>query len=596
MVLVSGSTADWTRIKRIQRRKMITTISKKYTRIAQKGIGLLSLSNGRVPHRSIVSAFGMGHPKKIGPIPCTEKGLAAEQEGKRKTWRDEPVPSNVLPCNEEFPGVPDLSSRRTSAPPNTEITVLPNGFKVITQETNELISTMGVFIDAGSKYELDGDRGQPSELGACNFLEYSILAATKNMSPEDIANMSLKYGINASCLFSREVFSVRMTSLRENSQHAMNYLGDVINQPVFSEDVVNATKQAITFQRNDTLSQPSLLCTENLMLAAYGEKSPYGRYERCPIDRIDSMTPEILQSYTSKHFRSNRMLFVGLSVDHDKAVEIAKSQFGNMPPVTPEEIRTNPSYSCDPPVYTGGDIRSTPDWSTLQPSEFSANAKTEFTHMSLAFPTEGWKSDDIWPICVADTLLGGGSSFSAGGPGKGMYSRIFLEVLNLYAFTESCNAFSDFHYDCGLVGIYGAAMPDYAGDLASIMATTLVELCNRPITEVELNRAKNQLASSLMMNLETRSLLLDDTGRQHLHHGKRLDPAEGLRRIRAVTSDDIVRVIRKALAHPPSFSAVGAVSTIPSYEAFRNYFEREAEQYRLSYGSAFLQTEKKSAA
>jgi len=32
---------------------------------------------------------------------------------------------------------------------------------------------------------------------------------------------------------------------------------------------------------------------------------------------------------------------------------------------------------------------------------------------------------DVVVECVMDTLLGGGSSFSAGGPGKGMYSRLY---------------------------------------------------------------------------------------------------------------------------------------------------------------------------
>jgi processing peptidase subunit alpha len=32
--------------------------------------------------------------------------------------------------------------------------------------------------------------------------------------------------------------------------------------------------------------------------------------------------------------------------------------------------------------------------------------------------------------CVLSQLLGGGGSFSAGGPGKGLYSRFYTNVLN----------------------------------------------------------------------------------------------------------------------------------------------------------------------
>jgi hypothetical protein len=52
-----------------------------------------------------------------------------------------------------------------------------------------------------------------------------------------------------------------------------------------------------------------------------------------------------------------------------------------------------------------------------------------------------------------DTLLGGGSSFSAGGPGKGMYSRLYREVLNSFAWAETANAYSVQLYGAGLLGV-----------------------------------------------------------------------------------------------------------------------------------------------
>ena len=80
-------------------------------------------------------------------------------------------------------------------------------------------------------------------------------------------------------------------------------------------------------------------------------------------------------------------------------------------------------------------------------------------------------------------------------------------------------------------------------------------------------------ARSVLMNLETRGLLVEDVGRQILSHGKRLDPSALVARIRAVTPEDIIRVMRTALAAPPSFAAVGDVSRIADYEAIREHRE-----------------------
>jgi len=75
------------------------------------------------------------------------------------------------------------------------------------------------------------------------------------------------------------------------------------------------------------------------------------------------------------------------------------------------------------------------------------------------------------------------------------------------------------------------------------------------------------------MNLETRGLLVEDVGRQILSHGKRLDPEALVARIRAVTPEDIIRVMREALSAPPSFAAVGDVSRIADYDAIREHRE-----------------------
>lgn len=60
----------------------------------------------------------------------------------------------------------------------------------------------------------------------------------------------------------------------------------------------------------------------------------------------------------------------------------------------------------------------------------TAPAEAEHSYFSVAFETPGWKShEDSVVIAVLQKLLGGGSSFSSGGPGKGASSALSLSVL-----------------------------------------------------------------------------------------------------------------------------------------------------------------------
>lgn len=84
------------------------------------------------------------------------------------------------------------------------------------------------------------------------------------------------------------------------------------------------------------------------------------------------------------------------------------------------------------------------------------------------------------------------------------------------------------------------------------------------------------------MNLETRGLLVEDIGRQILCHGKRLDPAELVHRIKSVKQEDIQRVMQAALEHPPSFAAVGEAKEIPEYDQLKNYFQEATHKWKTA--------------
>ncbi|GMF06149.1 unnamed protein product [Ambrosiozyma monospora] len=116
-------------------------------------------------------------------------------------------------------------------------------------------------------------------------------------------------------------------------------------------------------------------------------------------------------------------------------------------------------------------------------------------------------------------LIGGGGSFSAGGPGKGMYSRAYTRILNQYGFIESCKSFIHNYTDDGLFGLSLSCIPQankVMGELIGYEFSLLMDhnVGNGGLSEKEVARAKNQLKSSLIMNLESKMVQLEDSGRQ----------------------------------------------------------------------------------
>ncbi|KAJ3194213.1 Mitochondrial-processing peptidase subunit alpha [Dinochytrium kinnereticum] len=156
---------------------------------------------------------------------------------------------------------------------------------------------------------------------------------------------------------------------------------------------------------------------------------------------------------------------------------------------------------------------------------------------------------DIYALATLSTLMGGGGSFSAGGPGKGMYTRLYTQVLNRFGWVESCNMLSYSYVDTGLFGITASVPPSFQTHehVAHILCDQLYKM-TEGFTAEELSRAKNQLKSNLLMSLESRSVELEDIARQVMvQQGKRIGVSEMCRRVDSLREEDLVRVARRVV-------------------------------------------------
>ena len=73
------------------------------------------------------------------------------------------------------------------------------------------------------------------------------------------------------------------------------------------------------------------------------------------------------------------------------------------------------------------------------------------------------------------------------------------------------------------------------------------------------NRAKKQLQSMLLMNLESRPVVFEDVARQVLTSGARKESTYYIDAIERVTPQDIQRVAKRMLKSKPSVAALGSL-------------------------------------
>lgn len=290
-------------------------------------------------------------------------------------------------------------------------------------------------------------------------------------------------------------------------------------------------------------------------------------FSKGTMENLDKITTQSVHAFRNKFLlhNPNGIVVAGSGIEHEALVELAEANFGH--------IKSDPNIPNDytiPSVYTGGEYRL-----QIPPNPNPAIKKEEFTHVAIAFEVGGWHSPDLVPVCVLQTLLGGGSSFSAGGPGKGMYSRLYREVLNRYRWAESSEAFSSFHNESGLWGIQGSSRPDKSEEMTAAIIENFLKLADNLVSDEELSRARNMLKCNVLTQLESRLVLFEDIGRQILTYGEREDAASMCAKIDAVTKENIRDIVQKAIVKPPTVSTVGVnIDNVPKREDIAAAFVR----------------------
>lgn len=212
--------------------------------------------------------------------------------------------------------------------------------------------------------------------------------------------------------------------------------------------------------------------------------------------------------------------------------------------------------------YTGGIVQVEKDLSDVS---LGPNPMPELAHVVLGLESCSHQHDDFIAVCVLSMMMGGGGSFSAGGPGKGMYTRLYTNVLNRHHWMHNATAYNHAYADSGFFCIHASSHPSQLRELVDVMTREMVGMSGS-IDETELSRAKKQLQSMLLMNLESRPVVFEDIGRQVLATGERKRPEEFMEKIRAIRAEDLQRIATRMLRSKPSVAALGDLRKLPNYK------------------------------
>ncbi|KAJ3035855.1 55 kDa erythrocyte membrane protein [Rhizophlyctis rosea] len=427
--------------------------------------------------------------------------------------------------------------------PATRVTRLPNGFTIATETNpNYQTATVGVWIDAGSRFE------NTSNNGTAHFLEHMAFKGTKSRTQTDLEKQIENIGGHLNAYTSREQTVYYAKTLSSDVGTAVDILSDILQGSTLNESAIERERETILREAEEVDKNKEEVVFDHLHASAF-QGSSLGLTILGTQKNIETITRDDLVDYISQNYTPERMVLSAAGgVDHDALVKLAEKHFGTL---TAGSARP----ALKKPQFWGSDLRARFD-------------DHPTAHVALAVEGASWTSPDYWALLVAQSIIGSWDRYLGAAP---HVSSKLAQNLYKWNLANSFMSFNTSYSDTGLFGIY-AVSEDYK-NLDNLVHYIQVEWHRLAmnVTEGEVFRAKNQLKTSLLLALDGTTPVAEDIGRQMLTYGKRLTPWEIDGLIEKVTSADVMRVAGEYIYdREVCMVGYGPVEALPDYNRLRS--------------------------
>jgi len=389
--------------------------------------------------------------------------------------------------------------------------VLPNGLRILTEQMPHVRSvSIGVWLARGSRHE------PQAQSGIAHFVEHMLFKGTGTRSAEDIAQTIDSIGGQMDAFTAKEYASYYIKVLDEHLPLAVDVLSDIVMHPAFSGDDIEREKKVVLEEIKMVEDTPDDLVHE-LFTENFWHNHPLGRPILGSKETVEALNAEGLRHYFSRAYSAPNLIVAAVgNITHEQVRDIVVRAFDGLP------TESEPIADTPPRVVPRIIIR---------------NKELEQSHVCLG--TSGYCQDheDRYSSYVLNTVLGGSMS-----------SRLFQNVREKRGLAYAVFSGLSAYRDAGSMTIYAGCANDAVSELIDVVIAELRRIKDEPMPEAELQRAKDHLKGSLMLNLESTSSRMSHLARQEIYFDRQFGLDETLEGVSRVTQADVQRVARDLFA------------------------------------------------
>lgn len=388
---------------------------------------------------------------------------------------------------------------------------LPNGIRLLHVPSASAISHACIIINSGSRDEKD------EQSGLAHFIEHLIFKRTEKRNTNQILNRLESVGADLNAYTTKEYTCIHASFLNPYLDRTLELFNDIVFHSTFPEDEMEKEKSVILDEISSYLDQPEEAINDDFEDLVWAG-DPLGRNILGTTESVSNLERKDILQFIQDNYHTDKIVVAVLgNYSLNKLVKIGSKHYADIPANLYKNTRIAPLHS---PVIT----------QSFQKPIQQAHVMMGRQAYSLHHP---YKTG----LLLLNNLLGG----------TGMSSILNLQIREKYGIAYTIETSYSPLSDTGIFALYFGTDKEKVNKAWSLILKEFKKIKDHPLTEVQLQKAKNKFIGQIALGEENRIGLIIAMAKSLIDYDKIDDLETIFKKIQAVSTTDMANIANEIL-------------------------------------------------
>lgn len=407
---------------------------------------------------------------------------------------------------------------------------LSNGLHVIIVPMSSVESvTVLAMANTGSRYE------EPREEGIAHFFEHMVFKGTQQYPDSQAVSRAIdEIGADANAFTSKEYTGYYVKAAAKHLHRALDVVSDMLLVPKLRQEDIDREKGVIIEEINMYRDTPTRYIADLFEEMVY-RGSGLSHDVAGSKESVSGLNRDDFVRFLRHWYGTGNLVLVlaghAPSVESVATMDLIKEMFAKKDPAGGLDERTSGKIAVETFLE-----KKKPHGPFSADRLHIEHKATEQAHLILGWPALDRRDPRRYALMLLGTVLGGNMS-----------SRLFTEVREKRGLCYYVHSDVDFYHDGGMIGASAGVDPGRIEEAIEVIVAEFQALASgeKPITESELSKAKDYVTGTTVLNFEDSRSVAQYFGLKQLLIDAVEPPEQLLKKIQAVTAEQMHALARE---------------------------------------------------